>query len=104
MPQGEGTYGSKVGRPSKKRTSFVNDDGWTRRNRKQSSRSILTKPTKVSVKYLPKDAQHKEVDGMGIGQVTNYSYGETDRLYADRTGTLTPEEKYRAMKKKNNGS
>tara|TARA_R110002020_G_scaffold363195_1_gene575464 strand:+ start:367 stop:906 length:540 start_codon:yes stop_codon:yes gene_type:complete len=29
MPQGEGTYGSQVGRPSKKRTSFVNDNGWT---------------------------------------------------------------------------
>ena len=36
MPQGEGTYGSKVGRPSKKRTSYVNDNGWTRRYRKQS--------------------------------------------------------------------
>ena len=39
MPQGEGTYGSKVGRPSKKRTSYVNDNGWTRRYRKQSSQS-----------------------------------------------------------------
>ena len=28
MPQGEGTYGSKVGRPSKKRTSYVNDNNW----------------------------------------------------------------------------
>ena len=28
MPQGEGTYGSKVGRPSKKRTSYVNDNSW----------------------------------------------------------------------------
>ena len=28
MPQGKGTYGSQVGRPSKKRTSFVNDNGW----------------------------------------------------------------------------
>ena len=28
MPQGEGTYGSQVGRPSKKRTSYVNDNGW----------------------------------------------------------------------------
>ena len=28
MPQGEGTYGSQVGRPSKKRTSFVNDNSW----------------------------------------------------------------------------
>jgi len=28
MPQGKGTYGSQVGRPSKKRTSYVNDNGW----------------------------------------------------------------------------
>ena len=28
MPQGKGTYGSQVGRPSKKRTSFVNDNSW----------------------------------------------------------------------------
>ena len=28
MPQGEGTYGSQVGRPSKKRTSYVNDNNW----------------------------------------------------------------------------
>ena len=28
MPQGEGTYGSQVGRPSKKRTSYVNDNSW----------------------------------------------------------------------------
>ena len=28
MPQGKGTYGSQVGRPSKKRTSFVNDNNW----------------------------------------------------------------------------
>ena len=53
MPQGEGTYGSQVGRPSKKRTSYVNDNGWnnklpkgdnmgygtTRRFRKQSGES-----------------------------------------------------------------
>ena len=74
--------------------------GSTRRSRKQSGQSILTKPKKGRIKYLPKDAQHKEVDGMGIGQVTNYSYDETERLYADKTGTLTQEEKYRGMKKK----
>ena len=28
MPQGKGTYGSQVGRPSKKRTSYVNDNKW----------------------------------------------------------------------------
>ena len=28
MPQGEGTYGNQVGRPSNKRTSFVNDNNW----------------------------------------------------------------------------
>ena len=28
MPQGKGTYGSQVGRPSKKRTSYVNDNNW----------------------------------------------------------------------------
>jgi len=28
MPQGKGTYGSQVGRPSKKRTSYVNDNSW----------------------------------------------------------------------------
>ena len=28
MPQGKGTYGSQVGRPSKERTSFVNDNSW----------------------------------------------------------------------------
>ena len=28
MPQGKGTYGSQVGRPKKKRTSYVNDNKW----------------------------------------------------------------------------
>ena len=39
MPQGKGTYGSKVGRPSKERTSFVNDNGW---NNKGDNSSMLT--------------------------------------------------------------
>jgi len=39
MPQGEGTYGNQVGRPSKKRTSFVNDNGW---NNKGDNSSMLT--------------------------------------------------------------
>ena len=123
MPQGEGTYGSQVGRPSKKRTSYVNDNSWwdkltsgiknlrpynpqavVQNMKQREGKSLLTKQNKGKSSYFPKDAQHKEVAGMGIGQVTNYSYGETDRLYADRTGTLTPEEKYRAMKKKNNGT
>ena len=43
MPQGKGTYGSQVGRPSKKRTSFVNDNGW---NNKGDNSSMLTKAPK----------------------------------------------------------
>ena len=51
MPQGKGTYGSQVGRPSKKRTSFVNDNGWENKlndvNKREfingDNSSILTK-------------------------------------------------------------
>jgi len=43
MPQGEGTYGSQVGRPSKKRTSYVNDNGWW--DKLATGKSILTSRT-----------------------------------------------------------
>jgi hypothetical protein len=50
MPQGKGTYGSQVGRPSKKRTSYVNDNGWNNKLNKggnmpdnKTNSSILTK-------------------------------------------------------------
>ena len=41
MPQGKGTYGSQVGRPSKKRTSFVNDNSWWDKLNQKSSRMVL---------------------------------------------------------------
>ena len=43
MPQGEGTYGSQVGRPSKKRTSFVNDNGWDNKTKGNDYASIIAK-------------------------------------------------------------
>ena len=44
MPQGKGTYGSQVGRPSKKRTSYVNDNGWW--DKLATGESMLTKKPK----------------------------------------------------------
>ena len=98
MPKGKGTYGSQVGRPSKERTSFVNDNSWwdkfkqgvsdlrpynpqqlVQNTKQREGKSMLTKQKPRESSYLPKDVKHVEADGMGIGQVTNYSYEELDK-------------------------
>ena len=91
MPQGKGTYGSQVGRPSKKRTSYVNDNGWTRRFRKQSGNNpergqsdhIVGESVRKSVgayNDILKDKQMMESDSSfwdqgfseGIAKVVNF--------------------------------
>tara|TARA_R100001530_G_scaffold92601_1_gene64293 strand:- start:9 stop:542 length:534 start_codon:yes stop_codon:yes gene_type:complete len=80
MPQGKGTYGSQVGRPSKKRTSYVNDNNWY--NKLQ---------TTLSFKHS--DVQHPSDVFSVVSPSRSNKYGQKSVMEAHRKEPMSEDER-----------
>ena len=103
MPQGKGTYGSQVGRPSKKRTSFVNDNGWDNKTKGNDYASIITKYKDQG--QTPRQYSNPIDTGQSRAKSNPLDTGQSrEKSYASNMGNLnqewdtflsTPEKGYR---------
>ena len=95
MPQGKGTYGSKVGRPSKKKGSLLNDDRESYilggLASKLSKRLLKTFGKNKKVKELTKDIANQKEYIKNKGWKKELEQSEPGELTKNEQAELTPE-------------